>query len=59
MPVLIVISPAKSLDFESPTVSEQNSLPVFTEEAQQLINQLQKYSAKKISKLMGLSDNPC
>jgi len=54
--MLIVISPAKTLDFDSPPKIRQYSEPVFLDESQLLINKLKKYTPKKLSKLMGISD---
>lgn len=55
--MLAVLSPAKSLDFETPTPYDLATQPVFQEEADYLINKLQKLSKKKISNLMSISDN--
>ena len=51
----IVLSPAKSLDFDN--VPEENvaSQPIFLNESQLLINKLKKYSPKKIGDLMSIS----
>ncbi|MDX1331769.1 MAG: peroxide stress protein YaaA [Robiginitalea sp.] len=52
----IVISPAKSLDFESPLPTEQYSQPLFLEEAEKLNKVLAKKKPKALSELMGISD---
>lgn len=55
--MLIVISPAKKLDFESQAPVKDFSQPLFLEKAKQLIKDLKKCKPKEISKLMGLSEN--
>ncbi len=52
----IVISPAKSLDFESKAPTEKYSMPVFLSEAERLNKVLRKKSAKSLGKLMSISD---
>jgi cytoplasmic iron level regulating protein YaaA (DUF328/UPF0246 family) len=52
----IVISPAKSLDFETKAPTEQFSQPIFTKEAERLNKVLRKKSARSLSKLMSISD---
>ena len=42
--MLMVISPAKTLDFDSPLATTKNSQPRFLDQSQQLINELQRYS---------------
>lgn len=51
----IVISPAKSLDFEKEIKTDQYSNYSFEKESQQLINKLKKLSKKKLGLLMKLS----
>jgi cytoplasmic iron level regulating protein YaaA (DUF328/UPF0246 family) len=53
----IVLSPAKSLDFEKEIPLIKNSEAVFLSEAQQLNKLLKNKSAKSLSKLMSISDN--
>jgi cytoplasmic iron level regulating protein YaaA (DUF328/UPF0246 family) len=53
----IVISPAKSLDFERPLPTEQYSEAVFLSEAERLNKLLKKKSARSLSKLMSISAN--
>ena len=53
--MLVVISPAKSLDFETKPVITDYSIPEFTEEAEALINKLRKMKPAKIQNLMGVS----
>ncbi|MCF6349313.1 MAG: peroxide stress protein YaaA [Flavobacteriaceae bacterium] len=53
----IVISPAKSLDFESKVLTEKYTQAVFLEQSEKLSTVLKKKSAKQLSKLMSISDN--
>ena len=53
----IVISPAKSLDFESTLPTSEYSHPKFLEEAQKLNAVLKKKKPKALSQLMSISDN--
>jgi cytoplasmic iron level regulating protein YaaA (DUF328/UPF0246 family) len=52
----IVISPAKSLDFESHMPTEQYTQPLFLEEAQKLNKVLARKKPRALSELMGISD---
>ena len=54
--MLILISPAKTLDFETPSKIESFSKPAFLSDAEVLVEQLQKLSAAEISALMKISD---
>lgn len=54
--MITVISPAKSLDFESPLVTKQKSQPQFLAESAQLIKMLKKFAPQDIASLMKLSD---
>ena len=51
----IVLSPAKSLDFDNIPKTELASQPIFLNESQLLINKLKKYSSKKVGALMSIS----
>ncbi|MDO6519283.1 peroxide stress protein YaaA [Zobellia uliginosa] len=53
----IVISPAKSLDFEKEYPKYKETQPQFLDEAQSLNKVLAKKSPKALSELMGISDN--
>jgi cytoplasmic iron level regulating protein YaaA (DUF328/UPF0246 family) len=55
--MLIVISPAKSLDFENPAPVNTHTLPGFVAESEQIINKLRTLSRKKLRSLMGISEN--
>lgn len=52
----IVISPAKSLDFDSPVTTNEFTQPIFLKEAQKLNEVLKSKSPKDLSKLMSISD---
>lgn len=54
--MLILVSPAKTLDFETPPLVEQSTQPQFLDDSQELIDQLKKMPAAKIGKLMSISD---
>ena len=53
--MLTVISPAKTLDFESPTTTTKASTPDYLADARQLVTLLRARSPKDLSKLMGIS----
>lgn len=53
----IVVSPAKSLDFETKLPTETFTQPQFLEQAEKLNKVLVKKRPKALSKLMGISDN--
>lgn len=54
--MLIVISPAKTLDFETAPSIEKFSQPRFLQQSQQLINELKDLSTADVASLMKLSD---
>ncbi|MGV6810118.1 MAG: peroxide stress protein YaaA [bacterium] len=54
--MLMVISPAKKLDYEQPSPVTRYSQPQFLAESQRLINQLKQYSPQDLARLMHLSD---
>lgn len=54
--MLMVISPAKILDYESPPTTERFTLPPFLDQAEELIHQLRQLSPPQVAQLMGLSD---
>lgn len=54
--MLSVISPAKTLDFETPSTTDQVTQPDFLEHGQPLIDILRGYSPQQLSDLMGISD---
>lgn len=54
--MIILISPAKSLDFETPSIVETKSNVQFKDEIQSLVSQLKELNHQDISKLMGVSE---
>jgi len=54
--VLILISPAKTLDFETPAPIEYFSQPDFLADTARLVKQLKQLSASEVSSLMKISD---
>ncbi|MGK0499206.1 MAG: cytoplasmic iron level regulating protein YaaA (DUF328/UPF0246 family) [Oceanicoccus sp.] len=54
--MLMVISPAKTLDFETSAKTKQATTPDFLDQSQQLINELTGLSPADVSRLMGISD---
>ncbi len=54
--MLIVLSPAKSLDYKTPIKVKAPTLPEFVSESAKLIADLKKLAPQEVSKLMGLSD---
>lgn len=53
--MLIVISPAKTLDFESDPVTLVYTMPDMLERSEKLVGKLKKLSPKQLSKLMNIS----
>lgn len=53
----IVVSPAKSLNLESPLPTQRSTQPLFLEQANTLNTTLSKKSKKAIGALMSISDN--
>jgi len=54
--MLIVISPAKSLDLDTPPSTEQRTTPEFIDRAAELIRVLKDYSPAQVGQLMSISD---
>ena len=54
--MLIVLSPAKSLDYKTPAKVKAPTLPEFASESAKLIADLKKLSPQEVADLMGLSD---
>lgn len=54
--MLVVISPAKTLDFETPARTSLASMPGLLDDSAELIKALRQYSPAQLSELMGLSD---
>ena len=54
--MLVLISPAKTLDFETPAPIQRFSQPEFLADTERLVKQLRQLSAPEISTLMKISD---
>lgn len=55
--MLFVLSPAKSLDYETSAAHLPHTQPLFVQQAEPLIKALRKKSWRQVSKLMDLSQN--
>ena len=55
--MLLLISPAKTLDFETHPKTELHTEPGFLSDSKHLIKDLKKLSSLEITQLMGISDN--
>lgn len=55
--MLILVSPAKTLDFEQPPLTNEHSLPDFLPSSQQLIHVCRQLTPADIASLMKVSDN--
>ncbi|HEX7683388.1 MAG TPA: peroxide stress protein YaaA [Trinickia sp.] len=54
--MIIVLSPAKSLDYETPAHVSKHTIPDFIDDAAQLVDELRRYSPQQIASLMDISD---
>lgn len=54
--MLILLSPAKSLDYDTPATTDKHTLPQFIDESAALIEVLKPFSPAQIASLMDLSD---
>ncbi len=54
--MLIVVSPAKTLDFETPATVETFTQPRFLEQSADLVTEMRKMAPQDIANLMGVSD---
>ena len=55
--MLIVVSPAKTLDYETPSKTKIHTVPDFLKESQVLIKRLREFAPQDISELMNVSSN--
>ncbi len=55
--MLTVISPAKTLDYETPPTTRRSTQPQFLERSAELVDDARKLSPDDIRKLMGVSQN--
>jgi hypothetical protein len=54
--MIIVLSPAKSLDYETRPHVSKHTIPAFVDDAAQLIEELRRYSPHRLASLMDISD---
>ncbi|MBC3767815.1 peroxide stress protein YaaA [Neptunicella marina] len=54
--MLVVVSPAKNLDYDTPASTSEYTQPRFLEQSQQLIDVCRELSPQQISSLMSISD---
>jgi uncharacterized protein len=54
--MLFLLSPAKSLDYDTPLNGQPHTAPLFVKQSKELIALLRDYSPQQIAGLMGLSD---
>ena len=54
--MLIVLSPAKSLDYTTPSITDKHSQPQFITQSAELIKELKQLSPAQIASLMRISD---
>lgn len=54
--MLVLVSPAKTLDYESPLATEQHSMPDFISQSAELIERCRQLTPADISQLMKISD---
>ncbi len=54
--MLIVVSPAKTLDYETPLPISKTSQPAFMKRSAELVDILRDYTPKKLAGLMSISD---
>jgi len=54
--MLMVISPAKKLDIDTPSTVKKSTQPLLLSDAQQLIDELKKLAPQEVSSLMHISD---
>lgn len=54
--MLVVLSPAKSLDFETPVRSTKHTVPEFLDRAEVIVERARKLTRPRMKSLMGISD---
>lgn len=54
--ILMVVSPAKSLDYESELALTRHTLPDYASDARELVDQLRTFTPARLSQLMDISD---
>jgi cytoplasmic iron level regulating protein YaaA (DUF328/UPF0246 family) len=53
--MIVLLSPAKSLDYGSPLLSKRSTKPRFIEDSAELISRLRKLSVGDVGSLMSIS----
>lgn len=53
--MLVLLSPAKNQDFDTPVPVKDSTQPTFQSEAAKLVDCLRQYDAKALAKLMSIS----
>ena len=54
--MLAILSPAKSLDFDSRLPRGRHSVPDFLDDSAQLVERLREFRVPELSRMMGISD---
>ncbi|HFE37713.1 MAG TPA: peroxide stress protein YaaA, partial [Gammaproteobacteria bacterium] len=54
--MLLIVSPAKTLDYETPSITTKYTQPAYLTHSQALIQCAQQYSVSDISRIMAVSD---
>lgn len=55
--MLILLSPAKTLDFDTAPRTSEVSIPAFLDDSEKLVSTLKKYKPKQLGQLMSISEN--
>lgn len=55
--MIALLSPAKSLDYDSPLLTKRSTQPRFVDQSAELVGQLRGLSVGRLEKLMGISKN--
>lgn len=55
--MLVLLSPAKTLDLDTPSFTSETTEPVFLDQAESLVRTVGRYSAKRLGSLMNISDS--
>ena len=55
--MIILLSPAKSLDFESDFALQDSTIPAFSKQADYLVKNLQKFDSQTLGEIMNISKN--
>ncbi len=54
--MLIVLSPAKTLDYNTAPVTDRHSMPEFLSQSKRLVDRMREFDAPALSELMSISD---